>query len=81
MFFVDAFAKVSNNTNMSTEHAIPAKIVHDLEQTLDRAMTGARHPEEMHEARKRMNQMREELRKRIGIVNIAVDLIRDARNQ
>ncbi|HVX61232.1 MAG TPA: hypothetical protein VHC19_11535 [Pirellulales bacterium] len=66
---------------MSTEHVIPAELVHDLERTLAQAMTGARDPEEMRKARETMNRMREELRKRIGTVNIAVDLIRDARSQ
>ena len=38
-------------------------------------------PEKMEKAIEEMNRMREELRKRIGIVNVAVDLIRDARHQ
>ena len=33
------------------------------------------------EAREDMNRMREETRKRIGTVEVAVDLIRDAREQ
>lgn len=35
----------------------------------------------MREGAERMDRMREELRKRIGIVNVAVELVRDARDQ
>ncbi|HEV7225919.1 MAG TPA: hypothetical protein VGN42_24645 [Pirellulales bacterium] len=66
---------------MSTEHAISAELLHDLEIALTRAMTDERDPDEMRKAIEDMNRMREELRQRIGTVNIAVDLIRDARNQ
>lgn len=66
---------------MSVEHSIPTQLLHDLEQTLGRAVTGVRDPEEMRRAREEMNRMREETRQKIGTVNIAVDLIRDARNQ
>jgi hypothetical protein len=79
-FCVDAPPKVSNNIYMSIEQTIPAELLLDLEQVLGRAMTGIRDPEEMRKAREEMNRMREETRQRIGIVNIAVDLVRDARN-
>ncbi len=44
-------------------------------------MNGIRDPAIAQRAREDMNRMREETRKRIGIVEVAVDLIRDAREQ
>ncbi|HVC92436.1 MAG TPA: hypothetical protein VND64_02040 [Pirellulales bacterium] len=56
-------------------------LVHELQVTLARAAKGVRDSEEMRQARNEMNRMREELRQKIGTVEIAVDLVRDARNQ
>jgi hypothetical protein len=78
-FHVDPSLKVSNNICMSIE-SIPAKLLLDLEQVLGRAVAGVRDPEEMRKAREEMNRMREETRQRIGTVDIAVDLVRDAPN-
>ena len=64
---------------MSIDRA--ANLVHNLERTLEIAATGYRDPAEMRQAREEMNRLREELRQKIGIVDVAVELIRDARNQ
>lgn len=56
-------------------------MVLEIQQALERAAAGSRDPAEMHRARDEMNRMRDELRKKIGVVDVAVDLIRDARNQ
>ena len=53
----------------------------ELEQSLDRAAKGQRDPERMRKALEQMKQSREETRQKIGVVEVAVDLIRDARNQ
>jgi hypothetical protein len=58
-----------------------ADLVYELQQTLERASTRIRDPLEMRQARAEMNRLRDELRQRIGVVDAAVDLIRDARNQ
>lgn len=55
-------------------------LVRELEQALKRASTGSRDAVEMRQAREEMNRLREELRQKIGVVDVAVDLIRDARN-
>lgn len=55
-------------------------LVRELEQALERASSGNRDAVEMRHAREEMNRLREELRREIGIVDVAVDLIRDARN-
>ncbi|HUY35765.1 MAG TPA: hypothetical protein VMV69_23680 [Pirellulales bacterium] len=64
---------------MSTD--APTDLVYELQETLARAVKGVREPEEMRQARDEMNRMREELRQKIGTVEVAVDLVRDARNQ
>jgi hypothetical protein len=72
---------MTKNTSMSTETLSTAEAIKELEKAVDRLVKGERDPEVMRQACERMDQMREELRKRIGTVEIAVDLIRDARNQ
>ena len=52
----------------------------ELQDAIDRLIRGERDPEAMRKAYERMDQMREELRARIGTVEMAVDLIRDARD-
>jgi len=66
---------------MSTPTSSPGEVVHELHEILAGASTGVRDPETMRKAREEMNRMREELRQRIGTVEIAVDIIREARDQ
>lgn len=66
---------------MSTETINSAELVQKLQERLEKVAKGIREPEEMRQSLENMNRMREELRQRIGTVDIAVDLIRDARNQ
>jgi hypothetical protein len=51
----------------------------ELQAAAERAAAGVRDPEAMRKACERMDRMREENRKLFGIQNIAVELIRDAR--
>jgi len=53
----------------------------ELREAIDRLMRGEHDAEAIRKACERMDEMREELRSRIGTVEIAVDLIRDARDQ
>lgn len=46
-----------------------------------RLLTGIRDPVVGQRAREEMDRMREETRKRIGTVEVAVELIRDARDR
>lgn len=57
-----------------------AEAFEELQATIVRLVQGRRDPEAMRKACERMDRMREELRARIGTVELAVDLIRDARN-
>jgi hypothetical protein len=64
-----------------TEYSIPEDIKAELRQTLDDLVKGVRRPEKMKAACERMDRMREENRKLFGEQNIAVELIRQTRDQ
>jgi hypothetical protein len=53
----------------------------ELKEAIDRLLSGVRDPAIADKAREEMDRMREETRKRVGIVEVAVDYIRDARDQ
>jgi hypothetical protein len=67
-----------NNSNMSTT-AVKSDALRKLDEAIDRLIRGERDPEAMRKACEEMDAAREELRQRIGTVDVAVDLIRDAR--
>ncbi len=64
---------------MATDTPITGK--HELEESLERAAAGKRDPEKMRKALDELSRSREDTRKKIGTVDIAVELIRDARDQ
>jgi hypothetical protein len=64
---------------MSTE-TLPAGNP-ELNQAIARRMKGVRDPEAARRACERMDRMREEIKKRIGTVEVAVDFIRELRDQ
>ena len=66
---------------MSTAIPISDLLKQELETSLERASHGVRDREAMRKAGEDMNRMREDLRQRIGTVDIAVELVRDARDQ
>lgn len=59
----------------------PPEIRAELEEAIRRALSGVRDPEAMRKACERMDRAREELRKKHGELNIAVDLIRQGREE
>lgn len=68
---------------MSTEArmtTIPTEILADLEEAARYAALGVRDPEVMRQAAESMDGMREELRRKYGEMNVAVDLIREVRD-
>lgn len=65
---------------MSTDIETTAELT-ELQETLDRARRGVRDPEAMRKAAERMDRMREEMRERVGIVDLAVPLIRESRDE
>ena len=64
-----------------TTSSIPEDIKAQLEETLDDLAKCIRRPEKMKKACERMDRMREENRKLFGEQNIAVELIRQTRDQ
>jgi hypothetical protein len=61
--------------------AIPAEDMAELQKAVDNAVKGIRDPEAMDRAAAEMDQGREEIRRRLGEVNLAVELIREARDE
>ncbi len=53
----------------------------EVQAAIDRAVEGVRDPDSMRQAAERMDRMREEMRARVGNVNLAVPLIRETRHQ
>jgi hypothetical protein len=72
---IDSLKKMSENVLMST---IDVAAKQDLQESIRRLANGVRDPEIMRSACARMDRMREELRERIGTIEEAVELIRDA---
>ncbi|MEX2286943.1 MAG: hypothetical protein WD648_07635 [Planctomycetaceae bacterium] len=65
---------------MSTETISTSEAMKELQEAVDRLVRGERDPDAMRRACERMDQMREALRERVGTTDLAVELIRDARN-
>jgi hypothetical protein len=66
---------------MNANEPIPAELIAELRAATERAAKGVRDPEVMRRACERMDRMREELRRRAGDLDVAVELIREARDE
>jgi hypothetical protein len=62
-------------------NGIPPEAIAELEEACDRIMRRERDPEAMRRAAERMDRMREEMRQRVGTVDLAVQLIRETRDE
>ena len=78
---IDSRLKNSDNYCMSNATIFSPELIAQMQEAADRAAKGVRDPTAMDRAFKEMDRIREELRQRIGTVNVAVDLVREARNQ
>jgi hypothetical protein len=67
--------------NATTAAGIPSEADAELQEVIRRAMSGVRDPEEMRKACERMDRMREEVRAREGVLDIAVPAIRELRGE
>jgi len=65
----------------ATVARISPEILVDLKEAARYAASGLRDPEVMREAAERMDQMREELRQRVGEMSVAVELIREVSDE
>ena len=66
--------------SMSTATTIPAELMARLQQAADNAAAGANDPAQMRKAAERMDQLRETVLKRHGLLDIAVPSIRELRD-
>ncbi len=66
---------------MTIEILPPVDAKRELAETLERLKKGIRDPEAMRRARDRMDAMREQIFKQHGIVDLAVQLVREARDE
>ena len=58
---------------MATVEKLAATTVDpEVQAAIDRALEGVRHPDSIRQAAERMDRMREEMRARVGTVNLAV---------
>ena len=79
---VDLHAYSADNQNMSTETITTEVTKQQFDELIAKLMRGEpRDPEEIRKSRERMDFMREETRKRVGTVEVAVDFIREHRDQ
>jgi hypothetical protein len=53
----------------------------EVQVAVDGVLKGVRDPQAMRRAAERMDRMREEMRQRVGNVNLAVPLIRETRDE
>ncbi len=65
----------------TVENPAVIKVDPEVQAAIDRALEGVRDPESMRQAAERMDRMREEMRARVGNVNLAVPLIRETRDE
>jgi hypothetical protein len=68
------------NTTETTA-GIPPDLAAEFQEALDDLAKGIRRPEKMQAACERMDRLREENRQLFGEQNIAVELVRQARDQ
>lgn len=73
--------RLCENGGMDPKTIIPADVMAELRAATERAASGVRDPEVMRQAAERMDRMREELRRRTGDLDVAVDLIREGRDE
>jgi hypothetical protein len=66
---------------MSIDTSITAEAMAELQLAADRASKGIRDPEAMKKAAERMDRNREAVRAKVGVLNVAVDLIRSGRDE
>lgn len=67
-------------SSVATNTGIPPELAAALDEALRNAMTGNRDPEAMRQACDEQDRLREELRQKVAEVNIAVELLREVRD-
>jgi hypothetical protein len=70
-----------NFMKTTERNVIPPKLLAELEEVMADIAKGRRDPEAMKKASRDMDRLREETRKKLGILDVAVDLIREGRDE
>ena len=65
---------------MRAKTGIPPQVMAELQEAVNRAAAGVHDAEAMRRSCKRMDQMREEIRKKHGVLAIGVPAIRELRD-
>jgi hypothetical protein len=65
---------------IESSSTIPPELMAEMQERAERAARGVIDPDARRKAAQRMDQMREEFRRKHGEVNLAVELIREARD-
>jgi hypothetical protein len=68
-------------TTETTVTSLPPELAAELDEALANAFAGRLDPEVMRQACDEQDRVREELRQRVGELNVAVDLIRETRDE
>ncbi len=68
-------------TTTEESRKIPPEVMAELEEAARLALSGIRDPEAMGRACERMDRMREEVRKKHGLLDIGVPAIRELRDE
>lgn len=67
-------------SSTNTHTGLPLELAAALDEALRNAMTNNRDPEAMQHACDEQDRLREELRQKVGDLNIAVELVREVRD-
>ena len=66
---------------METDSVFPPEVMAELQEAAHRAAKGIRDPEVVRQSRARMDRRREEIRRKHGVLDIAVPAIRKLRDR
>ncbi len=67
-------------SSTNTRTSLPPELATALDEALRNAMTDNRDPETMRQACDEQDRLREELRQKVGDLNVAVELVREVRD-
>ncbi len=73
--------RMEDHIMATIENPVAITVDPEVQAAIDRVLKGVRDPDAMRQAAERMDRMREEMRQRVGNVDLAVLLIRETRDQ
>jgi hypothetical protein len=74
-----SFSKENSHMHEKAFSVVTPELRAEFEEAVRRAMSGQRDPEAMKKACEHMDSVREEIRRRYGVQDIGVDIIRELR--